>query len=85
MARVPALQRNPKSHLYRAAVNLSLDILKAQRRRPVLIEEPDEDVSSTRQVQDVLSELLIIKVHGTHGFRYEHALTIGNECTRRAE
>ena len=37
----PALQKNPKAYLYRAAVNLSLDILKAQRRRPILIEEAD--------------------------------------------
>ena len=27
-------QRNPKAYLYRAAVNLSLDTLKARRRRP---------------------------------------------------
>jgi RNA polymerase sigma-70 factor (ECF subfamily) len=37
----PALQKNPKAYLYRAAINLSLDILKAQRRRPLLIEEAD--------------------------------------------
>jgi RNA polymerase sigma-70 factor (ECF subfamily) len=28
------VQRNPKAYLYRAAVNLSLDTLKARRRRP---------------------------------------------------
>jgi RNA polymerase sigma-70 factor (ECF subfamily) len=32
----PDLHRNPKAYLYRAAINLSLDILKARRRRPVL-------------------------------------------------
>ena len=30
----PDLGRNPKSYLYRAAVNLSLDTLKARRRQP---------------------------------------------------
>src|SRR5262249_44105716 len=36
-----AIKTNPKAYLYRAAVNLSLDILKAQRRRPILIEEAE--------------------------------------------
>jgi RNA polymerase sigma-70 factor (ECF subfamily) len=31
-------QKNPCAYLYRAAVNVSLDILKARRRRPVLVE-----------------------------------------------
>ncbi len=31
----PDLQKNPKAYLYRAAVNLSLDVLKARRRYPI--------------------------------------------------
>src|ERR1051326_8224361 len=38
----PDLQKNPKAYLYRAAVNLSLDILKARRRGPVLLFDDGE-------------------------------------------
>jgi RNA polymerase sigma-70 factor (ECF subfamily) len=31
-----ALRKNPKAYLYRAAVNLSLDVLRAKRRRPII-------------------------------------------------
>lgn len=31
-----ALRKNPKGYLYRAAVNLSLDVLRAKRRRPFI-------------------------------------------------
>ena len=31
------LNKNPRAYLYRAAVNASLDTLKAKRRRPVLV------------------------------------------------
>jgi RNA polymerase sigma-70 factor (ECF subfamily) len=31
-------QRNPAGYLYRAAVNAALDVLRARRRRPVLVE-----------------------------------------------
>ena len=34
----PNFQQNSKAYLYRAAVNASLDVLKARRRRPVLVE-----------------------------------------------
>src|SRR5438067_682193 len=37
----PDLARNPKAYLCRAAVTVSLDILKARRRRPVLVDEAD--------------------------------------------
>ena len=31
-------RKNPGAYLYRSAVNVSLDVLKARRRRPVLVE-----------------------------------------------
>src|SRR5688572_23418356 len=34
----PDLQKNPKAYLYKAAVTVSLDSLKARRRRPVLVD-----------------------------------------------
>ena len=34
----PDLQRNLKAYLYKAAVTASLDVLKAKRRRPVLVD-----------------------------------------------
>src|SRR5262245_38309771 len=37
----PDFQRNPRAYLYRAAVNASLDVLKARRRRPVLVDDID--------------------------------------------
>src|SRR5262249_4492638 len=37
----PDLQRYPKAYLYKAAVNLSLDILKARRRRPELVHDTE--------------------------------------------
>ena len=35
----PDLQKNPKAYLYKAAVTVSLDLLKARRRRPVLVDD----------------------------------------------
>jgi RNA polymerase sigma-70 factor, ECF subfamily len=35
----PDFQKNPKAYLYKAAVNASLDTLKARRRRPVLVDD----------------------------------------------
>ena len=37
----PDLQQNPKAYLYKAALTASLDILKATRRRPVLVGDLD--------------------------------------------
>jgi RNA polymerase sigma-70 factor (ECF subfamily) len=37
----PDLKGNPQAYLYRAAVTVSLDCLKARRRRPVLVEHPE--------------------------------------------
>src|SRR5687767_15609202 len=34
----PDLQRNPRAYFYKAAVTASLDVLKAKRRRPVLVD-----------------------------------------------
>jgi RNA polymerase sigma-70 factor (ECF subfamily) len=34
----PDLQRNTKAYFYKAAVTASLDVLKAKRRRPVLVD-----------------------------------------------
>lgn len=36
---LPDFQRNPRAYLYKAAVTASLDLLKAKRRRPVLVDE----------------------------------------------
>lgn len=44
----PDLQKNPKAYLYRAAVTVSLDVLKARRRRPVLVGDADRlDIPAT--------------------------------------
>jgi RNA polymerase sigma-70 factor (ECF subfamily) len=37
----PDLQKHPKAYLYKAAVTVSLDVLKAKRRRPVLVDDID--------------------------------------------
>lgn len=37
----PEFQTNPRGYLYKAAVNGSLDFLKARRRRPVLVDDVD--------------------------------------------
>ena len=34
---LPTLQKDPQAYFYKAAVNASLDVLKARRRRPVLV------------------------------------------------
>ena len=36
---LPDLQQNPRAYLYRAAVTASLDVLKARRRRPTLVDD----------------------------------------------
>src|SRR5262245_35371233 len=36
---LPDFQQNPRAYLYRAAVTASLDLLKARRRRPVLVDD----------------------------------------------
>jgi len=36
---LPDLQQNPRAYLYRAAVTASLDVLKAKRRRPTLVDD----------------------------------------------
>jgi RNA polymerase sigma-70 factor (ECF subfamily) len=35
-------QKNPGAYLYRAAVNVALDVLKARRRRPILVEHVEQ-------------------------------------------
>ena len=35
----PDFQTNPRAYFYKAAVNVSLDALKARRRRPVLVDD----------------------------------------------
>ena len=35
---LPDLRQNPRAYLYRAAVTASLDVLKAKRRRPTLVD-----------------------------------------------
>jgi len=37
----PDLARNPAAYLYRAAVNLSLDIIKARQRQPQRTDDPE--------------------------------------------
>jgi RNA polymerase sigma-70 factor (ECF subfamily) len=37
----PDLHKNPRAYLYKAAVTVSLDSLKARRRRPVLVEDAE--------------------------------------------
>src|SRR5215470_4838744 len=61
----PDLQRNPKAYLYKSAVNLSLDILKARRRRPELVHDTErvaqpisEDSSFEEDLQQQLYEAI---------------------------
>ena len=55
-------QKNPGAYLYRAAVNVSLDMLKARRRRPVLVdpvehpELPAQECNSQR-LEDLHQQL----------------------------
>jgi RNA polymerase sigma-70 factor (ECF subfamily) len=44
--RVRDFQHNPKGYLYRAAVNLSLDTLKARRRRPFVSDIDPMDIAA---------------------------------------
>lgn len=37
----PDLKKNPEAYLYRAAVNLSLDVLKTRRRQPQRTDDPE--------------------------------------------
>jgi len=52
----PEFQRNPKAYLYRAAVNVSLDVLKSRRRHPTLhpleMERVEADYSSSPQFDE---------------------------------
>ncbi|HZJ32704.1 MAG TPA: sigma-70 family RNA polymerase sigma factor [Vicinamibacterales bacterium] len=36
---LPDFQQNPRAYFYKAAVTASLDILKAKRRRPILVDD----------------------------------------------
>lgn len=48
----PDLQKNPKAYLYRAAVNASLDILKARRRRPIVLMDDAETLEGVASPSD---------------------------------
>jgi RNA polymerase sigma-70 factor (ECF subfamily) len=62
----PNLQSNPRAYLYKAAVNASLDVLKARRRRPVLVDDierldiaaPDSPVAFDDQIHRQLYEAI---------------------------
>jgi RNA polymerase sigma-70 factor, ECF subfamily len=64
----PYLQRNPKGYLYRAAVNLSLDVIRTRRRqrladgpdyREIAIDTPGsaDSMESQQRVAGMLAEL----------------------------
>src|SRR5215510_12807157 len=36
---LPDFQQNPRAYLYKAAVTASIDLLRAKRRRPILVED----------------------------------------------
>jgi RNA polymerase sigma-70 factor (ECF subfamily) len=44
----PDLQQNPKAYLYKAAVTVSLDLLRTRRRRPVLVDDLEHLEASRR-------------------------------------
>lgn len=44
---LPDLQQNPSAYLYRAAVTASLDVLKAKRRRPMLVDDARLETAAT--------------------------------------
>jgi RNA polymerase sigma-70 factor (ECF subfamily) len=48
----PDLQKNPKAYLHTAAVNASLDILKARRRRSALLSEAQAFLPGTGEAFD---------------------------------
>jgi RNA polymerase sigma-70 factor (ECF subfamily) len=55
-------RKNPGAYLYRSAVNVSLDVLKARRRRPVLVEhleylEPPAPESNSFRLEDIHQRL----------------------------
>jgi RNA polymerase sigma factor (sigma-70 family) len=39
---LPTLQKDPQAYFYRAAINASLDVLKARRRRPFLVGDMEQ-------------------------------------------
>lgn len=43
---LPDLQQNPRAYLHRAAVTASLDVLKAKRRRPTLVDDARLETAS---------------------------------------
>src|ERR1043165_2638950 len=48
----PDLEKNPKAYLYRAAVTVSLDTLKARRRRPVVLLADAESLEAPASATD---------------------------------
>ncbi|MGH9240221.1 MAG: RNA polymerase sigma factor [Vicinamibacterales bacterium] len=78
-----ALRKNPKGYLYRAAVNLSLDVLRARRRRPFIRDVGDLEASTPaapgfgthayHQLDDALAQLdprsvEILTLRYVHGY-----------------
>src|SRR5688572_272329 len=61
----PDLRQNPKAYFYKAAVTASLDVLKATRRRPVLVDverleipAPDDRSSIDEELNERLYEAI---------------------------
>src|SRR5262245_34463612 len=48
---LPTLQKDPQAYFYKAAVNASLDVLKARRRRPILVGDIEQlDVAAPESI-----------------------------------
>jgi RNA polymerase sigma-70 factor (ECF subfamily) len=61
----PDLRQNPKAYFYKAAVTASLDVLKAKRRRPILVDierleipAPDDRSSFDEELNERLYEAI---------------------------
>src|SRR5262245_45351379 len=71
----PDLEKNPKAYLYTAAVTGSLDVLKARRRRPVLVDDIDRLEVAAPLPGERFDE-------GTHQRLYEAIAALGAEAAQ---
>jgi RNA polymerase sigma factor (sigma-70 family) len=63
----PDLQQNPRAYLYRAAVTASLDVLKAKRRRPVLVDDLAHIDTAAADPVDSFDEALYERLYAAIG------------------
>jgi RNA polymerase sigma-70 factor (ECF subfamily) len=64
---VPDLQKNPKAYLYRAAVNLSIDLLREKRMRPALLVDAERIEKTAPAGQSEINEDLYLRLYEAIG------------------